>query len=425
MATGPKEVRETKKVAFESKPTTSAPDDGKKPKSDKREPARHDPLIRDQIYPDPAAVFTFAPKPLSQVKDTGVFVLDANVLLFPYRTGKLALHAIQNVYSLLQKKGRLVVPNQAAREFATHRFTKIEELFSSVHQWRESLQNVPEYSSPSLEFISDYQEYKKDRAEANSRISKCRAAADEFQKQLPEWYHNDPVLSVYRDIFTANVLVGPLIDGDVIISDSENRNLHLIPPGSCREDVKKTDGGIGDKLIWHTILGLGETRKSDLVFVTQDVTKGDWVHYSGRKDSERVLFPRYELVEEYRRASDGGTFHIIELSTLLTLFKADKEVVETVQNAEEAKEHHLTSIPDDVVPQIVHAIRSSPHSFEWFRKNTQLRLSDDDFRRVISAFPDLFRQVIVMRRDENGVRVRGSPGVSLRNKNQVKAASKR
>lgn len=74
------------------------------------------------------------------------------------------------------------------------------------------------------------------------------------------------------------------------------------------------------------------------MFVTQDITKGDWVHYSGHKGSERVLFPKYELTEEYRRASDGKTLHIIELSTLLQLFEADAQVVTAVAKAQEVQQ---------------------------------------------------------------------------------------
>ncbi len=74
-------------------------------------------------------------------------------------------------------------------------------------------------------------------------------------------------------------------------------------------------------LIWKTILEIGRKQKKDLIFVSGD-TKADWWHQS----SHRPLYPRSELIEEYRRESEGGSFHILGFGDFLKLFGAGKEL---------------------------------------------------------------------------------------------------
>jgi hypothetical protein len=51
-----------------------------------------------------------------------------------------------------------------------------------------------------------------------------------------------------------------------------------------------------------TILSVGTERKRDAVLVSRD-EKSDWLYRSGNT----ALYPRFDLVDEYRRASDSET----------------------------------------------------------------------------------------------------------------------
>ncbi len=62
------------------------------------------------------------------------------------------------------------------------------------------------------------------------------------------------------------------------------------------------------------------------MFVTGE-EKPDWWHRS----SDGPLYPRYELLEEFRRASKGKTFHIMNFAELLEQSGAEKVVVEEVR----------------------------------------------------------------------------------------------
>ena len=90
-----------------------------------------------------------------------------------------------------------------------------------------------------------------------------------------------------------------------------------------------TDSGIGDYLIWKTILHLGETNKRSVIFVSGD-EKADWQHGSGGSG----FLPRYELQAEFRRISDGNDLYIIPLSRLLEIQKAEESSVDEIRTEE-------------------------------------------------------------------------------------------
>ena len=67
----------------------------------------------------------------------------------------------------------------------------------------------------------------------------------------------------------------------------------------------------------------------DIIFVTND-SKNDWWYQS----ESQALYPRFELIDEYRQNSTDKTIHIINFSTFLQLFGASLEVVDEVRQEE-------------------------------------------------------------------------------------------
>ena len=57
------------------------------------------------------------------------------------------------------------------------------------------------------------------------------------------------------------------------MGEKSRRYRDKVPPGY--KDASKDDGGIGDFLIWKTLLQLGSKEKKDFVFVTGE-QKPDW-----------------------------------------------------------------------------------------------------------------------------------------------------
>lgn len=132
---------------------------------------------------------------------------------------------------------------------------------------------------------------------------------------------------MYRTIFLSDTIRAHSLSKHEVESELTYRTTNKIPPGY--KDAAKDDRGIGDLLIWLTILEIGAERKKPLLFVTGE-EKADWQH---RSDHQGLL-PRCELVDEFRRKS-GAPFYIAPFSGLLELFEAPKEVVSAVRKEEE------------------------------------------------------------------------------------------
>jgi hypothetical protein len=292
---------------------------------EKNREQQSNPLILQSVYPEAAAVFSFQPEPIKSVIADCLVVLDTNVLLVPYNTGKESLEHIRKIYSVLAEQSRLIVPAQVAREFAQNRSEKIGTVFQQVSLKRNT--SIKQQAYPLLESVAEYQEVRRMEQQIDSQLSEYREAIALLLDAISSWYWNDPVSILYREVFGEGVVHEPTIKADDFLKDLETRQDHKIPPGY--KDASKSDRGVGDLLIWKTILELGQARQKHVVLVSGD-EKADWWHRS----ENQPLFPRFELLDEYRRASGGRSFYIISFAELLELFGASAEVVKEVRQEE-------------------------------------------------------------------------------------------
>lgn len=93
----------------------------------------NDLFFAERIYMDAPAIFSWHPKSLHKIKDDCLVVLDANVLLAPYTSvSQKNLSLIAESYKLLIGEDRMIVPGQAAREFARNRPNKLTELHQQL-----------------------------------------------------------------------------------------------------------------------------------------------------------------------------------------------------------------------------------------------------------------------------------------------------
>lgn len=130
------------------------------------------------------------------------------------------------------------------------------------------------------------------------------------------------------DVFqTAIVIKAPSQTQDEIKKELTYRKTNKIPPGY--KDAGKDDLGVGDLLIWMSILEIGKTRKKPLLFVTGE-EKSDWFYRS----DNRGMLPRYELIDEFRRDSSGHAFYLASFSGFLEIFGAPQDLVSAVRRQE-------------------------------------------------------------------------------------------
>ncbi len=297
---------------------------GKEPNGSGRD--QYDIFIANTVYPEAANIFRAHMAPLDSLKETCLVVLDTNVLLLPYGTGQESLQTIAETYRKLAGAERLVMPGQVAREFARNRAIKLMELFQQIAT-KARAPNLHKGNYPLLESLQEYQQLVQLESTIDESLKEYRRLVRDVTNRIRQWTWNDPVSLIYSELFTDKVVFDPDLDRQQMAEDLNRRQLHSIPPGF--KDAGKDDRGIGDLLIWHTILELGRLHKQDILFVTGD-EKSDWFHRS----ENQALYPRFELVDEYRRISEGKSFYIISFSRFLDLFGVNADVVQEVRDQE-------------------------------------------------------------------------------------------
>ena len=299
--------------------------------NDNTKKGESDIFIANDVYPDSLPIFNSKFKTREEIKNDCFIVLDTNALLLPYTISKASLEGIKNTYTKLISEKRLIVPGQVAREFAKNRANKLVELYQNISAKRDNIKLPTEDDYyPLLENLDIYQQAKELENELHKKRKEYSKKVTEILEYIKQWNWNDPVSYLYADLFSREVILDREIEEakkEKIKDDLKRRSLHKIPPGY--KDSGKADEGIGDLLIWETILKIGEAHKKSVIFVSGE-EKPDWWHRS----NDQKLYPRYELVEEFRRNSEGQSFYMIDLAELLKLYGATQEVVEEVKQEE-------------------------------------------------------------------------------------------
>jgi predicted transcriptional regulator with HTH domain len=180
---------------------------------------------------------------------------------------------------------------------------------------------------PLLDSVNEYQKAHELEKQLNDSIREYNSTIAKILDVIGDWYWNDPVSELYGDLFAVDVVLDPAFNNEEIKERLDKDIFYKLPPGY--KDARKDDEGIGDLLIWQTILEVAKTHKKSVIFVSLD-KKPDWWSQS----EGRPLYPRYELIDEFRRASQGNSFHIIKFSSFLNLYGATEEVVEEVRKEE-------------------------------------------------------------------------------------------
>jgi DNA-binding NarL/FixJ family response regulator/rRNA-processing protein FCF1 len=288
----------------------------------------YDIFIANSTYPEAEAIFRANLKSLQEIKEDCFIVLDTNALVVPYTISPKSLDEIRSVYKKLVKKERLVIPGQVAREFAKQRANKIAELFQQLNRKINGLPQLQKGKYPLLENLPSYQDAIKIEADLDDLLQRYKRSIGEVLNHIREWTWNDPISSLYSELFSKKVVLDLPLEKQQVREELLRRQLHHIPPGY--KDSSKEDEGIGDLLIWFTILEIGKAHKKSIIFVSGE-EKADWWY----KSEGQSLYPRYELTDEFRRFSEGQSFHIISFSNLLDLYGVSEDVLLEVREKEQ------------------------------------------------------------------------------------------
>jgi hypothetical protein len=281
---------------------------------------------KKEIYPSPSKSFSFNLEPISDIKDEALIILDANVLLLPFTTDVKNVEAIKALYQALVATDQIFLPAQAVREYLDNRAKKLADINESL--LKKSNQSFGFVGAhPLLGSLEQYQEVLALEAGLKDAIQAYQKQIRETLTAVQAWGWNDPVSKMYHEVLSGRALSDGELNIEEISQDLARRNKLKLPPGY--KDGGKEQNQAGDLLIWHELLNLAVARNKHVIFVSGD-EKADWWHQSGRA----ALYPRFELVDEFREKTDGRSFHILSLSKLLKLFETDDEVVESIKTSE-------------------------------------------------------------------------------------------
>ncbi|WP_373929808.1 PIN-like domain-containing protein [Vibrio cyclitrophicus] len=280
-----------------------------------------------EIYTSPEDAFVFSLKSIDQIKNDCLFVFDANVLLLPFTTDGKSLDDIKTIYTALVGEDRLFLPAQAVREYLDNRSTKLTDLHKLVSD--KSSHNFPYLCPhPLLSGMDEYSELERFENEIKEIVKQYKRQLKKTLSAITDWGWNDPVSKMYHEVLSDRVLDDQHLDLTAVEADLKRRHLHKIPPGY--KDNSKAENQAGDLLIWNEILHLGAERQKDIVFISGDA-KADWWHKSNKK----TIYPRFELVDEFREKTQGKSFHILSLSQLLRTLDAPEDVISAIASSEQ------------------------------------------------------------------------------------------
>jgi septum formation inhibitor MinC len=279
------------------------------------------------VFPDPKGALSFNLKPLEEIMKDCIYVLDASVLLMPFTTGIKSLEALRNIYSKLVIENRLFIPSQSIREFLANRPTKLAELTDALSKKLNTSYTFFE-NHPLLAELPEFQNLIEKEKQLKALTKEYQQSINQVLKKVQSMSWDDPVSTLYKEILIDRILSDEGIDYKIIVSELKERNELKIPPG-YRDQTKEINSA-GDLIIWYEIIDLGKSLNKNLVLISGD-EKNDWWHLTNKKP----LYPRIELVDEYRRNSNNHAFHIISLSTFLEANQVETEIIDEVKREEE------------------------------------------------------------------------------------------
>jgi len=306
----------------------TAPDEPKSPKHPGATNPQQsvNPFRLEMLFEDVTQVFRPNRVPTASTPEL-LISMDTNVLLLPYTIRKDGLKTIQHFYEGLRSAGRLLLSERVAREFIANRDRKLAELIKMIGDLKSRINIGENKISPILEGVDGSHEM----LEASEALTSAKKiyikALEKVSATVEAWSGDDPVTSIYNAVFDADNIISSGESQEQLLEEWNIRRRERIPPGY--KDSNKEDTGIGDFLVWKSLLKIGSEYKRDLIFVTGD-EKADWFVRSNNQGA----YPRPELIAEYRRASEGKNIRFAEFHEVLREMEVAEEIVEEVESAE-------------------------------------------------------------------------------------------
>jgi PIN like domain len=327
-------------------------------------------------------------RPLSEdekrdLRQTGVVVLDTNVLLELYRLGPTARDSVVNALNTYFT-GRLWIPYHVGLEFFRNRTALIEKDRNRVNEQLDQALDLQKQirtfsESRDLAELGLTLDWKTLGNSACEPLATAAKSLKESQAGYPNLRETDTVLRSLEELLGARIGKPPVTQKEVDDwqVEGDRRYPLQIPPGYRDENQKKdgefSDRGLvykrkfGDWFVWRQLLNEVKCSTDDfskVLFVTSDL-KEDWWEKVGKE----FVGPRPELRFEIQQAG-AKLFHMYKLSRLLERMDAD---------------HPMNALPTSAINELKKSEQegSSPEIFD----NNIDFLELDEFPRSFSSGP--------------------------------------
>ncbi|WP_242117868.1 PIN domain-containing protein [Sphingomonas lacusdianchii] len=280
----------------------------------------------ERRYTDLSAIFkSFAG---GRASDKNVLIaLDTNVLLLPYNVKSKGISDLSKVFEKLAAEKRIFIPGRVAREFANNREAKLSEIIKSLRDGSSRINDLSISLPPVLELIDEGKALSDAILKLQEAKRDLKKPLDAAISKLQDWAGTDPVTEMYGRVFTPANIIENNHSHEEIAKMWADRRAKRVPPGY--KDSTKEDTGIGDFLIWDTIMQVSRERKMDVIFITGE-EKADWfVKISSKPD-----YPRPELLHEFHVKTGGQKIRIMPLHEVLKELSVPLQLVIDIQEAE-------------------------------------------------------------------------------------------
>ncbi|MDG5470527.1 PIN-like domain-containing protein [Jeotgalibacillus sp. ET6] len=256
--------------------------------------------------------YFYQPKPIEELIDSAVIVIDTNVLLAAYQWRELTVKEVTRALENLAEEGRLKVPEHVLYEFAKNRPREIMYRINDVEEAISRLQS-PKKIKEMVPILEGKDSFKKTEELSKSYVNSLNEYKESLKglrDDLKDLFENDPYLNAVKKIVSKSYLPNSESKSIEDLTKIANERYKLkVPPGY--KDSSKDDNNAGDFIIWHSILSL----KNDVIFVSGD-KKEDWVYYDKKGNPVNA---RRELIEEFVIANPGLNFTHISPKDFITL----------------------------------------------------------------------------------------------------------
>lgn len=260
-----------------------------------------------------------SPEELDTALREAVVAIDANVLLDLYRfRPQTSRDLIKTLKSL---DDRLVVPNQALREFWRHRqrsqgsprgATKAatDALAKSGRSMCDALATWAKAVGVDDEELSDL------TARVDDFLDALKGELQQVLQDADAERAGDPILEQLEELLAGRV-TSPLDHDEWTECVAEaNRRIEAEEPPGYRDAEKQEndlpEGGAGDYLVWYQATRHGMQQVRDLIIVTRD-EKEDWWW----RHRSVVIGPRHEMTKEFFDLSGGRQLFLLRPRDLL------------------------------------------------------------------------------------------------------------